>query len=146
MNKIVYFKKYSSIFLYISWLISLISTLGSLYFSEIEEFVPCELCWYQRIIMYPMVLMLGLATIKKETIIAKYLVLLSILGSIVSLLHYFLQKDIIFHQVTSCMYGVPCDTNYINWLGFITIPFLAFIGFALITILLTLINISESRW
>lgn len=75
-----------------AWGISLIATLGSLYFSEILKFIPCDLCWFQRIFMYPQVVLLGLAAIRKEYGIARYSLALSIIGGAISLYHYALQK------------------------------------------------------
>ncbi len=55
------------VFLYASWVVALVAMLGDLYFSEIRKFIPCELCWYQRILMYPLVLILGIATFQGDT-------------------------------------------------------------------------------
>ncbi|KOP81344.1 disulfide oxidoreductase [Cytobacillus solani] len=125
--------------LYFSWLTSFIAMLGSLYFSEVKGYIPCELCWYQRILMYPFVLILGIATFKKDISVIKYVLPLSIIGSLVSIMHYLEQKKIIFFKIKPCVSQVPCDTIYINWFGFITIPFLAFIAFCIISILLSII-------
>ncbi len=122
--------------LYLAWLLSLIATGGSLYFSEIIGFIPCSLCWVQRIFMYPLVIQLGIATFRNDRGVIPYTIPLSIIGIGVSLFHYLKQKVPMFDQVLPCTVGVPCSGQYINWLGFITIPFLALIAFTLITILL----------
>lgn len=129
-----------SLWLYFSWLVSMIATLGSLYFSEIRHFIPCELCWYQRIMMYPCTLLLGIATFKNDWSITKYVLPLTIIGVFVSLSHYLEQKVPSFQGIKPCVYGVPCNAEYINWLGFITIPLLAFIAFGLISTSLVIIN------
>jgi disulfide bond formation protein DsbB len=130
---------------YFSWLISLIATLGSLYFSEIKGFIPCELCWYQRTLMYPLAIILGIATFLKDISIVKYILPLSVIGFMISLIHYLMQKSILSFQVKPCMNSIPCDTIYINWFGFITIPFLALIAFGIISICLTTIVIKFKK-
>ncbi|APH06154.1 disulfide oxidoreductase [Bacillus weihaiensis] len=118
----------------IAWISSFIATLGSLYFSEIMKYTPCNLCWYQRIFMYPLVIILGIGLSKKDTSIALYTLILSSIGGCISLYHYGVQK-ISFLSENSVSCGiVPCTGEYINWLGFITIPFLALIGFTIIFI------------
>lgn len=129
----------SSLLLYGAWFVSLIATLGSLYFSEIKGFIPCELCWYQRISMYPLVLILGMATYKNDLNVPRYVLPLSLLGGSISVLHYLEQKVPGFGGIKPCVSGVPCSAEYINWLGFITIPFLALIAFVLISVAMLLI-------
>lgn len=73
--------------LFLAWATSFIAMLGSLYFSEIMEYVPCELCWYQRILMYPLVIILGISIIKREYTIARYSLALSMIGAIISIYH-----------------------------------------------------------
>ncbi|WP_027409820.1 disulfide oxidoreductase [Anoxybacteroides tepidamans] len=122
-----------------AWGVSLIATLGSLYFSEIMKFIPCDLCWFQRIFMYPQVIILGLAAIRKEYEIARYSLVLSIIGGMISLYHYLLQKVPFFQEHAIACGRIPCTGDYINWLGFITIPFLALTAFCMISILSVLI-------
>ncbi len=120
--------------LFLSFAASLIATLGSLYFSEIQKYIPCELCWYQRIFMYPLVFLLGMALVKKDYAVARYSFVLSTIGGLISLYHYLVQKvSFIGENSISCGI-VPCTGQYINWLGFITIPFLALIAFIIISI------------
>ncbi|WP_106496753.1 disulfide oxidoreductase [Lentibacillus sp. Marseille-P4043] len=136
MNK-VDFKQYS---LYFAWIVSIVATLGSLYFSEIRGFVPCELCWYQRILMYPLALILGIGTFQNDHSVKKYVLPLASIGWFISLFHYLEQKVPGFAKIKPCANGVPCSSEYINWLGFMTIPFLAFIAFTLIIVLMLFIK------
>lgn len=129
--------------LYLTWLVALTATLGSLYFSEIREFVPCELCWVQRIFMYPLVVVLGVAVFTDDRSVKKYVLPLSIIGGLMSLYHYLVQKVPGFADIKPCVQGVPCNVQYINWFGFVTIPFLALTAFALISILL--LNIKTDK-
>ena len=128
------------LFLYAAWVISIIATLGSLYFSEMKGFVPCEYCWYQRIFMYPFVFILGIAAFMNDFKVTKYALPLSIIGGCISLYHYLIQKVDGLAPIKPCVSGVPCDLEYINWFGFITIPFLALIAFVSITILLFIVK------
>ena len=117
------------------WGISLVAMLGSLYFSEIRGYEPCTLCWYQRILMYPIVIIATVAYIQKNAKIALTTAVFSIIGAAMSLYHYSLQK-LDFLQSTAPACGrVPCTGQYINWFGFITIPFLALTAFVLIAIM-----------
>lgn len=117
-----------------AWVTSIIAMMGSLFFSEKMGFIPCTLCWYQRILMYPLVFFLGMAFYRNDKEIYKYVLPMSIIGMLLSGYHYTLQKIPAMQDFSTCTNGVPCSGQYINWLGFITIPFLAFIGFTFITI------------
>ncbi|MDQ0247134.1 disulfide bond formation protein DsbB [Bacillus fengqiuensis] len=120
--------------LFISWIISFIAAMGSLFFSEIMQYIPCELCWFQRIFMYPLVIILGISYAKKDYKVYKYALPLSGIGSMISLYHYSIQKISFLGERSISCGVVPCTGEYINWLGFITIPFLAFTAFILILI------------
>jgi disulfide bond formation protein DsbB len=120
--------------LYLAWVVAVVATLGSLYFSEVMKFFPCKLCWYQRILMYPQVILLGLAAVRKDYGQTVYVLPMTILGACISIYHILLQKTDWLKEVGSAGCGpVPCDVQYINWLGFITIPMLALTAFLLIT-------------
>jgi disulfide bond formation protein DsbB len=121
--------------LHLAWVIALVATLGSLYFSEVLLFVPCTLCWYQRILMYPLVIILGIAAVRKDYMQSMYVLPMSLLGACISFYHYLLEKTDLFQNAGSSCGIVPCDVEYINWLGFITIPFLALIAFIMISAL-----------
>ena len=120
--------------LFIAWATSIVATFGSLYFSEIREYIPCTLCWYQRIVMYPFTILLGIAVVKKDFSISLYSAILSGIGILLSSYHYGLQKLTFLHDSAPSCGMVPCTGEYINWLGFITIPFLALTAFTIIFI------------
>lgn len=126
--------------LYLAWVVSLVATLGSLYFSEIQNFIPCELCWYQRILMYPLTLILGIGTFQNDPTVKKFVLPMAIIGWCISIFHYMEQKVPGFAKIKPCSDGVPCSGEYINWLGFITIPFLALVAFTLIVLMMLLIR------
>lgn len=123
--------------LYAAWVIALIAMLGSLFFSEIAGFIPCKLCWFQRICMYPLTILLGIACFRNDRRIGIYLLPLTVIGACFSLLHLGEQHFRWFEGMCRGG-GVPCSGEYIHWFGFITIPLLALIAFGLITLLLAL--------
>lgn len=124
--------KYNKLFMQLIFLVSLIATLGSLYFSEIRLYLPCEMCWYQRIIMYPIVLISFIGLIRNDMNSRIYLRAFSGIGILTSAYHYSLQKFSFIADSQPACTGVDCTVQYINWFGFITIPFLALIAFILI--------------
>ncbi|MDR7072401.1 disulfide oxidoreductase [Fictibacillus barbaricus] len=123
-----------------AWITAIVASLGSLYFSEVLHFIPCTMCWYQRILMYPMVILLGIAYYHQDTKIVRYILPLSVLGILLSSYHYALQKIPALKAFEVCSSGVPCSGQYINWLGFITIPLLALTGFVVITTCMIIIK------
>lgn len=129
--------------LYFAWIVSLVATVGSLYFSEIALYEPCKLCWFQRIFMYPLIVLLGIASYRDDRKIIPYVLPLSIIGGSISLYHYLLQKVPALKPFTPCTRGVPCTGDYINWFGFVTIPFLALTAFVLITWFLLMARMAE---
>ncbi|MCB9137147.1 MAG: disulfide bond formation protein B [Caldilineaceae bacterium] len=106
---------------------------GSLYFSEVAGYVPCVYCWYQRILMYPLVAILTVGLLRRDKGLAAYVLPFSLLGIGVSTYHYLLQKTQLFDSSAVCQVGVPCTSIWINWFGFVTIPFLALTAFLIIT-------------
>lgn len=113
------------------WGIAWGSVFISLYYSEIQQLAPCNLCWWQRILMYPLAILTTVAILKKEfKQIAFYVLPFSVIGSIVSFYHSLLQWGVVKEEVLSCSAtsGVSCaDPEYIFWI--ITIPFGAFMAF-----------------
>ena len=130
--------------LYSAWVVSLAATFGSLFFSEIKGFIPCELCWYQRIFMYPLTLILGIGTFQNDSSVKKFALPFALIGGSISLMHYLEQKIPGFGGIKPCVSGVPCSAQYINWFGFITIPFLALVAFLIIACCMVLIKSKKS--
>jgi len=129
--------------LVIGFVVSLLAVLGSLFYSEIAHYEPCKLCWFQRIFMYPLPLLFGLAFIKKERSILPYALMMSILGGLIALYQYFLQvHTILFPNIeisTPCSvvgYSPSCTQYFTLQLGYVTIPMMAFSAFLLITVAL----------
>ncbi|HEF1899674.1 disulfide oxidoreductase [Bacillus thuringiensis] len=127
--------------IYISFFVSFIATIGSLYFSEIKGFIPCELCWYQRIFMYPIPLLILISIINNDNSIKYYLRYFSLIGIFISLYHNVIQ----INQTHSLFCGITsnCLTVYEKYFGFVTIPLMSLIAFCLIFILSFFIKIEK---
>lgn len=120
--------------LYIALAQAIIATLGSLFFSEVMGLPPCVLCWYQRIAMYPLVVILVVGIIRNNRDIALYVLPLSLVGLSISTYHNLLYWGIIPESIAPCMAGVSCTTKFFEWFGFITIPLLALVAFVVINV------------
>lgn len=121
---------------YLSFAIALVATVGSLYFSEVMGYQPCVFCWYIRILMYPLVIVFGIAAVRQDVKQYIYALPLVIIGIGMSLYLYLIQKVPGLAAVGTATCGdIPCNTTYINWFGFVTIPFLALFAFVLILII-----------
>ncbi len=123
-----------------SWLmaatvVAVIAMAGSLYFSEVVHFIPCQLCWYQRIAMYPLVLLLGIAAARRDLGIRPYAMTLSLIGAAISTYHIVIQR-LPSLSTGSCSVDAPCTAINLEVFGFVTIPFLALSAFLLIAALL----------
>lgn len=118
--------------LFASWLIASIAALGSIFFSEIMEFPPCSLCWYQRAFMFPLVLVLLIGLFPFDRNIFRYALPLAYAGWVVAFYHTLLYSGFIPERIQPCSQGVSCSETYIELLGFITIPMLSLIAFSLI--------------
>ena len=123
-------------YVFLAFLVSLIATLGSLFFSEIMNFIPCSLCWYQRIFMYPLVFIFLINLLFPDDKIFKYSFPLVFIGWIIAIYHNLLMFKIIPENLSPCVQGIPCSVDYLNWFGFITIPLLSFFAYTIILILL----------
>ena len=123
---------------YAAWFVALLASAGSLFFSEVMKLPPCVLCWYQRIAMYPLVIIIGVGILVQDLKLKIYALPLSITGLVISIYHNLLYYKIIPDSIKPCTSGVSCTSKQIEWLGFITIPFMSFVAFALISVLLSL--------
>jgi disulfide bond formation protein DsbB len=118
-----------------AWIVAMLAMLGSLYLSQIVKLEPCEFCWFQRICMYPLTLLLGIAAFRGDLKFAKrYFLTMSIVGAMLAIYHY--QLEHIQGEPTVCSAAVPCNQAAFNIFGFISVPFLSMAAFLLITTLL----------
>jgi disulfide bond formation protein DsbB len=121
--------------LWLAWLVAVVATAGSLIYSEVVHFVPCRLCWFQRIAMYPLSIVLLVGAIRREAAARFYALPLAIVGLGMSTYHYILQ---LFPSLEggACDPANPCSARYVETFGFISIPFMAWAGFLAIAVLL----------
>ncbi|MFN8622218.1 MAG: disulfide oxidoreductase [Chloroflexota bacterium] len=111
--------------------VAAIATFGSLYFSEVVGYEPCRLCWYQRIAMYPLVVILAVAVARRDVGVRWYALPVALIGAGISTYHYFLEW---FPQIDTgaCHVGIPCTAVWFREFGFVSLPFLALTAFLLI--------------
>lgn len=114
------------------------SILGSLFFSEVLKLPPCVFCWYQRICLYPLVLILAIGIWKKDKNFVNYALPLSAIGFIIAIYHNFLYYGLLPKSAVPCTLGISCTTRQIEWFGFVTIPLMSLAAFAIITVLILL--------
>lgn len=130
-----YVKEYG---FYVIWIQALFAMVGSLFFSEVEKFTPCILCWYQRVCMYPLVVIMYVGITKKDKNVVNYALPLSLIGTVIAIYHNLLYYGILPEAIAPCTIGASCSTKYINWFGFVTIPLLSLIAFLVIDTILLL--------
>ncbi len=114
-----------------AFVVTAIATAGSLFFSVIAGYVPCELCWYQRICMYPLSILTLFAALTDEHRIARYLLPFPVIGAGVSTYHLLVENGVVEQQQACLVTAGGCATKWINEFGYMTIPTLALMGFAL---------------
>lgn len=120
--------------LHAALVVALTAFVGSLYFSNIRGYTPCVLCWYQRIFMYPLAFILAIGIGVRDRRVARYVIPSALVGTAVAVYHVLLQKTNWLPETPACKVSVPCSSDYIYWLGFITIPVLSLTAFVLILI------------
>jgi disulfide bond formation protein DsbB len=132
--------------LWVVFLVSSVATGGSLFFSEIAGFVPCELCWYQRICMYPLSLLTLFAAAHNDYRMPRYLLPFTVVGAGVSSYHLLVENHVV-GQSQQCLISAPggCAVKWINEFGYMTIPTLALSGFLLLLVLLALAGGSDAE-
>ena len=128
-------ERLTPIALTLAWGVALLATAGSLYFSEIANYTPCTLCWYQRIAMYPLVLILGIAIVRRDIGVRIYAIPLAAVGAAIAgyhdLLEWFPQID-----TGACSAVIPCTQVWFREFGFVSLPLLALIAFSLVIVFL----------
>jgi disulfide bond formation protein DsbB len=120
----------------LAWLIAVAATLGSLYYSEIADFEPCRFCWYQRIAMYPLALILGIAAFTKDHKVARYVIPMASIGGGIAAYHYLIQH-VPGLSTGACSTTVPCSAPWVWEFEFVSIPFMALVSFAAIIVLMS---------
>lgn len=118
-----------------TYIVSMIATLGSLYYSDVAGYSPCKFCWYQRIMMYPQTVLYLISLAKNDKHVHLYALPLSVIGGAMAFYHYLLQIGVI--TSTSCSavgFSISCSERFSTTFGFVTIPMMAFAAFSLISV------------
>lgn len=119
----------------IGYVVTLAAMMGSLFYSEIAGYAPCKLCWYQRILMYPMVLLMTMASAKRDQGIFRYTLALSLIGAGIALYHYALQLGLVPElNCTVTGYSAKCSDRFAMEYGYITIPMMALTAFVTVAV------------
>lgn len=131
--------------LLVAWLTVTSASLGSLFFSEVMELPPCSLCWYQRVFMFPLVVVLSMGLFPFDPKVARYALPLSALGTLVAIYHVLLQAGVIPESAAPCSQGVPCSEVDFLLFGFASIPLLSAIAFGAVTAVLFVLYRRSAR-
>ena len=125
-------------FVFMAWLVASVSTLGALFLGEVMGYTPCMLCWYQRICMFPLVLILAAGLFPFDRRVVRYALPLALAGWLLAIFHWAVASGLVPERVTPCSQGVPCSVEQVTWFGFLTLPMLSVLAFSLIITLLLL--------
>ena len=123
--------------LWAAFLVAAIATGGSLFLSDVAGYVPCEMCWFQRICMYPLSLLTLFAAYHRDYRFARYLLPFPVIGACVSIYHLLIENKVVATPA-ACQIGAGCNVKWIDYFGYMTIPTLALTAFVLLTIFLGL--------
>lgn len=125
-----------------AWGVALIASVGSLYLSDVVGFVPCLFCWYQRIAMYPLVLVLGVGMLRGDAAAWRYALPLPVVGALIAAYHVTIQLQPSM-DAGVCSTGVSCSARYLAVFGFVSIPVMAGAGFLLVGVLMAWVRLIE---
>lgn len=124
-------------------LVTAVSMMGSLYFSEVANYRPCVLCWYQRIAMYSLAIVLVVAAVRKDRSIRPYAMVLAGIGAAISTYHWLLERWPSI-DTGSCSADAPCSVPYFEVFGFISLAFMAFCAFVTVLVFLAVASPSSA--
>lgn len=126
--------------LFVCWLLATAATLGSLFFSEVMALPPCSLCWYQRIFMFPLPILLLMGLFPLDAKVVRYALPLALAGWAIAAYHTLLQLGVIPESAAPCSQGVSCSSAYLELFGFVSIPVLSLLAFSGVVGLLILLG------
>jgi len=129
--------------LFVGWLLAVVSMVGSLFFSEVMDYVPCVLCWYQRIPMYALAVILGIALVTQDVNVVKYAQPLALIGVALAAFHCLLYLGYVPKGIQPCSQDIPCSEVKLQVWGFITIPLMSLAAFLAIVVVLFLLKRSK---
>jgi disulfide bond formation protein DsbB len=117
--------------LWAAFVVAALATGGSLFLSDVAGFIPCELCWFQRICMYPLSILTLFAAVHGDYKLARYLLPLPVVGACVSIFHLLVENHVVATP-QGCQVGAGCTVKWIDYFGYMTIPTLALTAFVLL--------------
>ncbi len=123
---------------YLAWAAALAAMVGSLFLSEVMQFPPCTLCWYQRVAMYPLVVVIGAGIVMRDPRMKTYALSLIFCGLAVAIYHNLLYYGFIPEALTPCSEGVSCSSRQLELFGFVTIPLMSLASFIFLGLLMIL--------
>jgi disulfide bond formation protein DsbB len=126
--------------LFACWLLASVSALGSIFFSHVMGFAPCVLCWYQRICLFPLVIILAAGLFPFDKSVVRYALPLATVGWLTALYHNLLYAGIIPASIRPCSQGVSCTEEYIDLFGLLSIPMLSLLSFSVMMGLLIILK------
>lgn len=132
-------------FLFLAWLIAVGATLGALFIGEVLGQQPCILCWYQRVFMFPLAIMLGLAAFRDDLAVRVYALPLALIGGVIALYHTLLYAGLLAEAIEPCGKGPSCTDSAMTLFGVVPLPFLSLAAFACVALLLILSSVRLSR-
>ena len=130
---------------FIAWLVASVATLAALFLGEVMGYTPCVLCWYQRICMFPLVLVLAAGLFPFDRRVVRYALPLAFAGWLLAAFHWGVAGGLIPERVTPCSQGVPCSVEQVVWFGFLTLPMLSVLAFSIIIAMLLLTHFKVSK-
>jgi disulfide bond formation protein DsbB len=126
-------------------MVASVSTLGALFLGEVMGYTPCVLCWYQRIGMFPLVLILAAGLFPFDRGVVRYALPLALAGWLLAVFHWAVASGLVPESATPCSQGVPCSVEQISWFGFLTLPLLSVLAFSAIIALLLMTHFKASK-
>lgn len=123
-------------FAYAAWVIVMVATLGSLFFGEVMKLPPCTLCWYQRICLFPLAVLLPAGILLRDGNLSWYALPLTVAGLGIALYHNLVYYGVVPEDLAPCTQGVSCSDRQIDWLGFVSIPSMSLVAFLAILVFL----------
>lgn len=130
---------------YLAWLVAATATLGALFLGEVMGMLPCVLCWYQRIFMFPLVFVLTAGLLPYDTKVVRYALPLALVGLMIASFHALLVAGVIPGNFAPCTQGEPCSTFQIQWFGLLTIPLMSVLAFLAVGTLLVCAHFKSSK-
>ena len=128
------------LWIFLAWLIALVSMLGALFLGEVVGVAPCVLCWYQRIAMFPLVIILALGLLPFDYRSVRYALPLAAAGWVIALYHCLLYWGVIPKDLVPCGEGASCTDVKAELFGFVSVPLLSLTAFSLIVVFLLIVK------